>query len=89
MSSDWRALIHYVDEGGVIVHMEENTKVRSKQTQRGRLRWGGGGFRRAWGGPAGEQVWFRAQSSRKEPYSLSGACLLKKVHKEIRAHREA
>lgn len=41
MSSDWRALIHYVDEGGVTTHMEQNTKIGFKQTQRGRLRWGG------------------------------------------------
>lgn len=26
MSSDWRALIHYVDEGGVTAHMEGTQK---------------------------------------------------------------
>lgn len=37
MNSDWRALLPYVDEGGVIVHMEQETKTGSKQTQRKRF----------------------------------------------------
>lgn len=27
MNSDWRALLPYVDEGGIIVHMEHKTKM--------------------------------------------------------------
>lgn len=42
MSSDWRALIHYVDEGGVIPHMEQNTKMGSKQTPNGTFKLGVG-----------------------------------------------
>lgn len=48
MSSDWRAIIHEVEEDGVRAHMELNTKMGSKETLRGYLR--RGAFSRVWGG---------------------------------------
>lgn len=53
MNSDWRALLPYVDEGGIIVHTEQKTKMGSEETQRERLNPGGeGAIGRGWGGRA-------------------------------------
>lgn len=50
MSSDWRALIHYVDEGGVTAHIEQNTKWDLNKFK-GDVSYGGwGACRRVWGG---------------------------------------
>ena len=59
MNSDWRALLPYVNEGGIIVHIEQKTKMGSKQAQRECLTGcGEGGVGRAWGGRARERVQF-------------------------------
>lgn len=50
MNSDWRALLPYVDEGGIIVHTEQKTKMGSEETQRECLDPGWrGGYRKSMG----------------------------------------
>lgn len=86
MNSDWRALLPYVDEGGIIAHTEQKTKVGSKQTQRERLN---PGVERGVSEEHGAVVlgYGSAQTEGRAPSSRSGICPLKNTHtsKEISA----
>lgn len=84
MRSDWRALLPYVDEGGITVHMEQKTKMGSKQPQRERLNpCVERGVSEEHGVVALGDGYSSAQTKGQAPSSRSGICPLNNTHKEI------